>query len=362
MLLRSTLVGAVSCRGSNTAEFVVKRTLHLRKQPNKTTPGSDGRIPRPESSKPSSQYPSARASPPHAQGPASFGPGVGELSQIQASLDLNRQDIDRIDTTGFQIVTTLSESIQKIERDVDKLQKAVSDLRRDFGGDRDEIARVKTEIEGVRRAAEDKSTVQRMETQVQTIAGGVLALRGDLDTLSTQYQTDLKTIESQLSRTRQESQELKGITRSNASTAKEHGKELGSLRGEVSTLRGLLDGHPASQSSDRSTGFGFPNKELDILTDNIVRLDKRISHVDTLQMQFDLLKGKVERMEEIPKLAPSRPTQAPTPNRRKRSSYPDDGEMAEVEVKLETSKGKKPKLTKSGAVDKRTQKRTLKKG
>lgn len=89
---------------------------------------------------------------------------------------------------------------------------------------------------------------------------------------------------------------MRGIVKKNVSTSKEHTKELKSLRGEVSALRGLLNTHPASQPSDRSVAF--PNRELNILTDNIAKIGNKESQVETLHMQFEILKGRSERMEE----------------------------------------------------------------
>lgn len=90
---------------------MVKRDLQLKhpKEANKV----------PEASTASSRR--QQAHPPFSRGgddSASSNPELVDLSQIHI---LNRQDIDRIDTASCQIVTTLDESAQRIERELNKL-------------------------------------------------------------------------------------------------------------------------------------------------------------------------------------------------------------------------------------------------
>lgn len=89
---------------------------------------------------------------------------------------------------------------------------------------------------------------------------------------------------------------MKGTIESNTFTVKELTKEPNSLRTGMSTLKVSLSQCSKPKPLERSTGVS--NKELNILTDNVAPLGDRASQVETLQMQFEILKGhRVERMD-----------------------------------------------------------------
>ncbi|KUI67417.1 hypothetical protein VM1G_02778 [Cytospora mali] len=337
VLFRFSSVEPVSYRGAKRVEFMVKRTLQLRFPP------------------PYFQDPSA----------PSVKPESVDLSHIQASLDLNRKDIDRLDTAGFRVVSALDEAVQRIEAETKKLQKSVQDLRTDSRGTNHDIAFLKTQVKNIKQKVDNGTTsvIVRLESQVQSIGEAIPGLRTELGKLSTKSEKDIQRLGSQLSQAKEESGQLKSIITSNVLSVKEHAKEMKSLQGEVSTLKDLLNRSPAPQPMERSTRFS--DRELDILTDNIARLGNRTSQVETLQMQFEIMKGRLERMEsnrQSASMTPAHPS-----NYRKRS--PED--VQEIETSpgshtalrvepINASSAKRPRLTRSGTVDERTHKRSSK--
>lgn len=284
VLFRVSSVETVSCRGAKKVEYTIKRTVQLRQPPARPEEGR----PRPTSS--------ARYS--HGQSEIPINREAADFSPIQASLDLNRKDIDRLDTTGFQVVDTLDEAVQRVEAETKRLQESVQELRRGFRGTHDNISFVKTELRGIKETAGNGTTsvIYRLETQIQYISeAAVPGLRKELESFRTQSGEDTQRFESQLSQAAQESGHVKRIVESNALIVKEHAKELKSLRTEISTLKKLVNQGPVPQPLERSTSVS--NRELDILTDNIAHFGNRASQVETLQMQFEIQKGRVERMD-----------------------------------------------------------------
>lgn len=347
ILFRLSSVETVSCRGAKKVEFTINRTLQLRQPP---AGPQEGR-PRPTSS---ATYPQGQGEIPTSREEVDF-------ARIQANLDLNRKDIDRLDTAGFQVVSALDEAVQRVEAETKRLQKSVQDLRNDFGGTRDDIDFLKTELEGIKETA-GNNVISRLDSQMQYISeAAVPSLREELESFRTQSRKEAQRLESQLSQATLGSGHLKGIVESNALTVKEHTMELTSLWTEVSTLKELLLQEPVPQPLERSTGVS--NRELDILSDNIARLGHRASQVETLQMQFEILKGRVERMDSQRLNASMTPTHSS--NHRKRphqdvpqaeaSFGPDTSPKADT---LDSPSVKRPNLTKSGAVDGRMQTRS----
>lgn len=276
-----------------------------------------------------------------------------DFSHIQASLDLNRKAIDRLDTTGFRVVSALDKAVQRVEAETNKLQKYVKDLRSDFGCTHDDVSFLKTEMKDMKQSAANgpPSVISRLESQFRYMSEAVPELRKELEAFSTESGKVIQCLESQLSQATKDSSQLKDTVESNTLTVKQHDKELNSLRMEVSTLKMLLTQGSMPQPLERS--IGVSNRELDILTDNIARLGNRASQIETLQMQFEILKERIERMDSErlnASVTPAHPS-----NHRKRpyqvvqqveaSLGPD---MSPRVDPLDSSSVKKPKLTKSG--------------
>ncbi|OTB07592.1 hypothetical protein M426DRAFT_8589 [Hypoxylon sp. CI-4A] len=84
--------------------------------------------------------------------------------------------------------------------------------------------------------------------------------------------------------------------KANLSESKAHAEEIASLRAEVREPKEELSREQA-QKSQPSVAV-LPSRELDILTASITRIGQRASQVETLQMELELLKGRVQRMEK----------------------------------------------------------------
>lgn len=94
----------------------------------------------------------------------------------------------------------------------------------------------------------------------------------------------------------------------------DYANEIATHRTETVDLRQLLD-NTRSYNTERS----FPSRELDILTSSIAKIGNRASHVETLQMEFEILKGRMGRVE----------TDQQTAERQKASQASEAGDMSQ---------------------------------
>lgn len=335
--------------------FNVARKLQLKSQPSKrkapTTPPFENIHARPKSSSPYSR---------DQQDASAFGVGVVDFAQIQASLDLNRHGIDRLETAGHRAVTWLDKAIRHVGDEAHKLQECVQGLTKDIGQAFAETASLNSSVESVQGlVAKDKDIIEEIEAQVRSINDVIPNMRKNLEVCVAKQQELCEALEHQLPLARQKSEQLQALAQDNASTIKDQAEELTLLRREVSILKEAMNArNTESQTSKGVPSAVFPTRELDILTESIARVATRASLVDMLQMQFEMLKGRVERLEgsahvvRTKDLNQTSSSPASPPSRLKKRPRGVD-EQEEVE-NLEGVQSKTLKWTKSGKVDKRS--------
>ncbi|KAF4832668.1 hypothetical protein CGCSCA4_v013530 [Colletotrichum siamense] len=113
-------------RKSNPSELRVRRTLDLRS---------------PEASRPGYCHDSGLS-----DGHASIASESIDLLDIQADLETQREDIERIDTAGYQVVSQFNDTITRIDREVKKLNGAMMNLRRDIDNHAADMFTVKKDV------------------------------------------------------------------------------------------------------------------------------------------------------------------------------------------------------------------------
>ena len=351
----------VSVAGNHHVDLVVKRYLQLRER---TTTAS-----------------SSRATPGrgHVGNPPSFVEDQDnasddgkhlDISHIQADLDVQREDIDRIDSAGYQIVSAFDKAVLRIEHEMQGLQDSFKNLKQNMGENHDHLSSLKTEVIDIKKTAAGIKAVDSLSSLVTSLKTTVSSLRHDLDATSMHIRKDLIAVKSSVSRTKKEVDDISAVVSGCTSAAEIYANEVKSLRAELTALRKQLM-HNRSGQSTTSTNTAASSREVDILASNIAKIGNRANQVETLQMEFDILKGRVERMEadygNKPDLGVEETGSYP-PNlyisgRRKRpSSAMDPPSGLSQTSELIKSDGKKTRLTKTGAVDKRTQRRTSRRG
>ncbi|TPX08776.1 uncharacterized protein E0L32_009716 [Thyridium curvatum] len=287
ILLRISSINTVNRNNRATVELVIKRHLSLKDVPGKPSPAPND-APRGRGT----QQPGPSFSRQSPRGSESSDP---DILQIQADVDGARDDIDRIENTGFQIFSAIDKAVQRMEQEVKDLKDTARDLRRDLGGNQDDLSSLKSELKGVKATAQDRSSLESIESRLQGTIESVYGIKQDLTSKFSQILEDLSGIKSDFKRQQAEIEKLRSAAAESSATAKSHAKELSTLRADVARLRRQID-------QDRTTApetapAVFPSRELDILTSNIAKIGNRASLVESLQMEFEMLKGRVERME-----------------------------------------------------------------
>lgn len=245
-----------------------------------------------------------------------------DLTGLQAYLESQRADISRIDSAGLQIVAAFDSAMDRVEREVKKLQDTMAALRRELEGNRDDVSSLKTNVDAVRkdsRAASDKARALSSEVQdlrknvpsndaVDELQQALTGLRqSPLDRASEakDLRRELGLAKGELRRMRDGQADLKkqvdDLKKASKETppAKDYAREVSALRVEIRQLRQETAQKTPSHTPVQNNSFSA--KELDILTRNITKIGNRASQIETLQMEFQLFKSRLQRLE-VPEL------------------------------------------------------------
>jgi chromosome segregation ATPase len=223
-----------------------------------------------------------------------------DLVQIRADLEGQREDIDRIDTTGFKVISRLSDSVAQLETGVDRLGKGLNDHRADLRGNQDDLASLKTEMRQSSAAVDAKLNMLSvaLKAEIRTAAASAAKnARQDAIEFSTELRADLAAAQDDLRQTRRELEEIRACMSSNAGL-REYTAEVAAVRKQVVDLgKDVEQLRKAIVDRKEPSSSAFLSRELDILASNLAKIGNRASQVETLQMELDILKGRVERME-----------------------------------------------------------------
>lgn len=310
--MRLASVRLVSTKGGRDAKLNIKRFLKL-KDPVSST-GHDA--PEPD---PSAPHVHGGFVPPQSQR-ADYLPQFNpvDLTGLQPYLESQRADISRIDTAGLQIVAAFDSAMNRVEREVKKLQDTMAALRRDLEGNRDDVSSLKANVDAARkdsRAASDKvrtlgSEVQdiRKNAPSKDVVDGLQQALSGLRQSSLDHVSEAKDLRRELGLAKGELNRMKDDqaalrkqvdnlkrTSKETPTVKDYAREVSALRVEIRQLRQETAQKTPSHTPIQNNSF--PTKELDILTRNITKIGNRASQIETLQMEFQLFKSRLQRLE-----------------------------------------------------------------
>ncbi|KAJ3945765.1 uncharacterized protein N0V96_004105 [Colletotrichum fioriniae] len=241
-----------------------------------------------------------------------FGPGHGspnsenfEFSRLRVELDAQRESIDRIDTAGFQVVSQFDSAVSRIEKEMAKLNSTLNQLQGDFDLHKADLKSVEIETSSGKCSTQDSSKLSRLDSQVRTANAAI----SEMKKLSEEVNRENDELRNDLLISREDYQRLEnvalGLQANVASTTKpvknilnmniDSAKETASLRIELRQLRQILD-QDRKKKLDLSQQQ-IPSRELDILASNITKIGARANQVEALQMEFDLFKSRIQRLE-----------------------------------------------------------------
>ncbi|KAK4073287.1 hypothetical protein Purlil1_13107 [Purpureocillium lilacinum] len=297
-----------------------------------------------------------------------FNAGAGvphglDLMQLQATLDAQRRDINRIGATGMQVVTNFETAIVKVDRQMQQLSDSIDSVRRGGNGHHDDISGLKSDLSDLQWDCQNSGSVlSRLDQQLQTTDRVVTELRQALskcksdtqdvrDQLATTQQElqDVGSLQDQLASVQQDLQGVEGLREQLVSTqqdlqesreevdrlrneaqdakhelreskddmnrlrsevdetkqaalegiatSKEYASEVSSLRREIKQLRADLARDRPDPPPPTPSKMPFSSHELDILTSSISKIGNRASQIESLQMEFDLFRTRIQRLE-----------------------------------------------------------------
>ncbi|KXH44399.1 hypothetical protein CSIM01_13294 [Colletotrichum simmondsii] len=324
-----------------------------------------------------------------------------EFSRFRVDLDAQRESIERIDTAGFQVVSQFDSAISRIEKEMAKLNSTMNQLQNDLNLHISDWESVKIEVSSGKHSTPNNPELFQLESQVRTANMAI----SEMKKLSAEVKSENDELRNDFRISREDYKRLENVTLGlQADVAKtnetvknildmniDSAKETASLRIELRQLRQIMD-QDRKKKVDLSKQQ-IPLRELDILTSNMTKIGARASQVETLQMEFDLFKSRIQRLEasaehlsqpcEELQLAPIQQSKSAATSSPSNDTYPMSNDLhqeapakvfseatsASLKVSQPTSRKRKApaekvagageankslRLTRSGAIDKRS--------
>lgn len=268
----------LSDNAGNDAEFVIKRVLDVRGPSKVNATGS---------------FP---GTPNGGFSPQSY-TQVVDVFKLQSDLEVQREDISRIDSNGFKIVSALDRRVVSIERELKRLTDTMGDARRDIGITQEDVKFVKAETIDVKRLVEKRPSTTGLEERLDSVTTALGEVRQEVRNLAGQYKSELAELKRELSENRQDTENLKSQIKGRV-PSRRHAKDMAAVLAELAQLRQQMNDVSSRRPSEQiNAPLPFPSRELEILTSSIAKISNRASQVETLQMEFEIMKGRVERVE-----------------------------------------------------------------
>lgn len=236
-----------------------------------------------------------------------------KLNRLASDVEAQQGDIQKLNSIGNEVVSSFNNSMKRIEEAAMKLKSNVSQTQRDLVSSTSKtdviekkMTSLEDKVEEVKQSSQSTAHFDRLEEAVSNAGKAITKVRkdltsdiqrceGSLQQERNAWKEELDTARNDIECLRRELDDTKKIARESVSTAKTYAEDVVSLRAEVELLREELSRNPPQRNL---SGDGtFPSREIDILTSSITRVSQRASQVEPLQMEFELLKGRVQRME-----------------------------------------------------------------
>ncbi|UKZ46644.1 hypothetical protein TrVGV298_000850 [Trichoderma virens] len=229
-----------------------------------------------------------------------------DIMQIQTDLEAQQDEIQRIGAAGFQVISTLNSTVARFEKQMRQLSDSVASVRKDGEGQQADIKSLKTQMSDAKRSNESDAVIARLDQQLQTTDRVITELRqiiqkSKIETTTlrielTAAQKEISEVKRANARLKEDATEAKQVAQEGIATSKLYASEVASLRREIAQLRseiGEENIHHSSMDEDPS----ITSHQLDILASNISKIGNRASQVESLQMEFDLFRTRIQRLE-----------------------------------------------------------------
>lgn len=227
-----------------------------------------------------------------------------DLVHLQADIDAQRAELERIDKAGYQIVADLGSALVTVEQKVKQMDKDIESIRRDTNGQGNGLRSLKSEVSELEKETKNDWVVSRLDQELVKTNDLVAQLQKDLLGVGRAVRPlddSVPLLKRDLHLLRQENEQLKAelkdttqVAREGLHTAKEYASETTSLRHEVMQLRTELGRERAKKMGASSSTY---SGELEILTSRLSKVGNQAGQIESLQMEFDLFKRRLQRLE-----------------------------------------------------------------
>ncbi|PHH83959.1 hypothetical protein CDD83_2726 [Cordyceps sp. RAO-2017] len=229
-----------------------------------------------------------------------------DLNRIQADLVEQRESIKRISSAGMQVVSNFETVISRVEGQMQRLSESIDSVRTEGERQSDALEALKSEVADAGRDRPSETVVARLGQQLQTVDDSVAELgqaareskseTAALRERLTTTERELQEAKDETATLRVEVNEIKQVAHESTAVSREYACEVSSLRREVKQLRAeLAEERAQSRSSKESAPYS--SHELDILASSISKIGNRASQIESLQMEFELFKTRLQRLE-----------------------------------------------------------------
>ncbi|KAH7627548.1 hypothetical protein B0T09DRAFT_411389 [Sordaria sp. MPI-SDFR-AT-0083] len=193
------------------------------------------------------------------------------------------------DSNTPSIANTVEKAVDGARESLTKLlettvENCILEVRKGF----DDLASFKIEVHNLKNVQHRQITL--LNGRLDFVSSEPSQTHNEATESTNQVQQELTDLRSQVSDLQNQINILTPKA-NNSVPVTDYANEIATLRTETADLRQLLD-NTRSYNTERS----FPSRELDILTSSIAKIGNRASHVETLQMEFEILKGRMERV------------------------------------------------------------------
>ncbi len=299
----------ITSRGARPVEPDIQRTLKLRQA------SEHGNTINNDLQSPQVELPTGQAGRWFEEG--GIAPSLGDeahIFRLVTDLDAQREDIQKINSAGYEVISTIDDAIRHIEKESSNSKNSISQLRRDLQNSNsrtDDVVNdtmsIRDELERLKRTSEETaSRLNHLENSASSERKALMNVREDLTSdiqrskgvLQQEYavlKAELDAAHNEVEYLRHELDDAKKVARDSAPAMKTYVNDVASLRAELGRLREELS-YELPRQATSSDGM-FSSREIDILTRNITRIGQRANQVEPLQMEVEILKGKLQRME-----------------------------------------------------------------
>ena len=234
------------------------------------------------------------------------------MERLEEELRVQRQHIHQVHSAEQHLCTVFKYTIAQIQQEGQQLKHNSNMIRNHLDETSARVSTCKEETVALRGQLDELeenqdgnfAMVKGIKLQIDAATGAVSSLKSDLMNLSSSKASctqvvatnaDLKNLKKELSNLKTEVNHLKKDATETLSAVREYGKEVATLKDELGQVQGELGRERTTLKGSKTPVV--PNQEIEILANSISRISNRANKVETLEMELELVKRRICRLE-----------------------------------------------------------------